>query len=275
MKVHKFTVTFTRNPSQPITQNVSKSLRDHLVSYSGITPVQQYSTQNNDAYESYTLNGGQEQLAFYNMYGQCILGAIENGHTPFVRPGTYDFFMKYSAFSIPGSRTTYFVADDNNNILGIKADAGGWIFFYRDTDGVRIAFQDATADNYANYIGNRMGGILVGHSGSVIKGGEYIFSGYAQCPPFNIETQISPGNGKILKFATLQSDQRMGYNVEREYPISMYDGDQAWTPRNVDITASTLFIRNKKIQIDGQKYIHLGGFAWIPYTTITETNITV
>ena len=290
MKVHKFTVTFTAYPTRTAVQNIIRMLRDRLVSYNGITPISEYSLQNNRIYESYTLAGGQEQLAiFYNDTNKAVIGAIEQGHTPFEWPGTNDCFMQFNVdVQSNPSRTTYFIADDNNNIIGIQTDYGGWIFFYRDSDGVRIAFQDTsrTNDSYQNYIGNRIynGGVygFIGfgqYYGSVIKAGEYVFSGYAQYLPFAMGRGDYSGlkTGKVLKFTTLQSDERMGYKIEREYPVSIYDGDQAYTPQNMDRMsgAGSLSLTHKKIQIDGQKYIHLGGLAWIPYDTITEINITI
>ena len=29
----------------------------------------------------------------------------------------------------------------------------------------------------------------------------------------------------------------------------------------------------KKVQVDGKNYMHIGGAAWMPYDTITETTI--
>ena len=232
MVIHKLVVTNSGSQGRQAPYYVNVAVRDFWKSLSGVRTIQ---TVGNN-YESYNITGGNdEQLATYFLSNTYCFGAIINNHET-------------------SSLAVYFF-EDNNQIVGLKGDLGGWIFFYRDEDGLRVSFQSAYNEIYSRNLVNKITAGTEQWCGTINLAGQYTFEGYPQSVPLPV-TQTPLPSGKILKYPTVESDPRFSVCRYRDYPVTMYDGIVSYSPQN---RRSAQYDDYKKIRIDDKTYMHVGG----------------
>ena len=108
--------------------------------------------------------------------------------------------------------------------------------------------------------------------GTVILGGEYELSGRLVTTVWGASvaggTYKTP-TGKALIYPVFQNDRANRASVLREYPVGIKCDD-------LGVTGTyNVAPKFKKIQIDSQKYIHVGDHYWMPYDTYSESVINV
>ena len=267
MVIHKLVVTNSGAQGSRAPYYVNVAVRDFWKSLSGVRTIQ---TVGNN-YESYNITGGNdEQLAAYFLSNTYCFGAIINNHETNMRPDTYDVLTGPNGLNGRSSLAVYFFVD-NNQVVGLKGDLGGWIFFYRDDDGLRVSFQSAYNEIYSRNLVNKITAGAAQWCGTINLAGQYTFEGYPQSVPLPV-TQTPLPSGKILKYPTVESDPRFSVCRYRDYPVTMYDGIVSYSPQN---RRSAQYDDYKKIRIDDKTYMHVGGLSWVQYDSIVVHNVTV
>lgn len=275
MKAYCISITSTRTGSSGsiVARNkglFAKKIAEIISRFNGISIVEQAAIGTNGVYRSFDFGNGEGFALYFNgTYSYPVLiGAIEDGHTISTEPSTKTVCHEslYTTFQC----NFWAFADDNNKLVGLWFETGGWMFFYYEEDGsVKVAFQGKNKiDNSTSYIlyGDILNGEEQKHYGTTITLADYVSAGVLICTG---EEAYIPPTGKMIKWSGIQLDKMFNAEKARSYPAMMFGKNMA---SNTD--AST-YATLQKIQIGTQKYVHVGGFCWMPYDTLEYEDYSV
>lgn len=250
---------------------------------------------NNDAlpynvYSSLNFSGGDmEECVFKwstdSQSAYVLFGAVKDGHTVYTEPDTYTRLSEYSHTGSGGNyawNDLYLIVKDGQ-LIGMNCHNAfngsdwyrdsGFILFYYDDDGLRVAFEGGVG---SSYVSPTCGDLKAfddtnnRSSGSIILAGEYELSGRIPYRILNITaTGYKTKAGKALIYPVYCNDVANRIDKHLEYPVGIKCDDLSISG------AYNIAPSYQKIQIEGQKYIHIGDQFWMPYDTYTETTINV
>lgn len=229
----------------------------------------------------YGLEAGKDQIVFYaNLQSPSYnFGLCEDGYNPIYSPGSIRTPYVYWPMmpSTPGdwSVSDFAVAVKDGKVIGFSQRVTGFTFFHYTDDGVIADRQWECTSNFGQQwtasTGQHIGsGIACGDCIRVKPGQDpivWIGTSYGNVITANVSNYNLP-TGKILKYESVIWDQIAAViGSEKDYPVQMTGAGVIVEPKN--------YPSYKTIQIDTQKYIHMGANCWLPYDSIVEHSETV
>ena len=213
-------------------------------------------------------------------------GVCKDGHTEYTNPDTFVRLSQYSHMDPSGTNLVndlYLIVKDGRLVyIACKymlpddsyVLSSGGIFLFYDDDGLRVGFQGGGGNSSSMIYGDLKAYDDTNNRplGTVILGGEYELSGRLVTTVWGASvaggTYKTP-TGKALIYPVFQNDRANRASVLREYPVGIKCDD-------LGVTGTyNVAPKFKKIQIDSQKYIHVGDHYWMPYDTYSESVINV
>ena len=291
MKIYKCIFDATSFPAanrQVAATKIMKKIAEVFSSFNNVRLVNsQEGTQYGFIY-TYNLSGGSaEEFTFASSeYPERYIGTIVNVYSNYTTPNNFRTPSNYAYYRYGRSineynyNEWYFIADDNEKLIGMFHVVQGFILFYYGENGLEVMWQKdcdypdwnpgqgsthIVTSFYTGGSGNvNIRGVEISQPDTIIHPGEnyrtvgYNFETISQ----NIDNYTYP-TGKMIKHPTIKFDSMAYVDGEMPYPTKLFgNGMIVNNPQN----CPTL----KKIQVDGKNYIHIGGTNWIEYSSITE-----
>ena len=219
-------------------------------------------------------------------------GLCENGYEPDLTSSSYIFPPKAYYANWPMHEDVlsyhdfYFFIQDNSKLICFSDPIAGYMVFKHDEDGLRTYCQRTVQipDWYNN--GNGLTQIMSPIYDSVFsdflmlndnEDGECVYLGGCKNLASVSNTNHALPSNKLIKYSKILCDKFHAVEQEvTDYPENMagnlllngYSG-------NVVIGQGDLSASYKKVTVNGQNYMHIGGASWLPYDSISETTIPV
>ena len=282
--IHKYTVTSTDVTAPRV--DIHKRFSEIFGSMPGVV-VNKPLIQDGNAFAIvYGLEPGKGQVVFYAMGNlqtpTCYFGLCSNSYVPRIisgslySPETYWFMMP----STIGDETVsdMAIAVKDNKVIGLSQRVSGFVLFHHTEDGVIADRQLECISNFGQqwtvHTGvNFNGGGISGSCGDCIRekpgltAMKFEGTSYGNVITANVSNYNLP-TGKILKYESVIWDSLGGVKgVVKDYPVQMTGAGVVVDPKS--------YPSYKTIQIDTQKYIHMGANCWLPYDSIVEHSETV
>lgn len=268
----------------------AQTLREIAAYCTSISGLQiDYDSDPKHVYSSLNLSGGDIEELVYTwrsdvMGAMVLFGAVRDGHTMYDPPDTYVEFTQYSHTGTGDDRAfndLYLIVQDGQ-LIGMSCKMGiagstwywdsGFILFYYTDDGLHVAFQGGNASYVSPIYGDLKAFDDTNNrpAGSIIFAGDYELVGRLSNRTLNYTGYglKTPAN-KALMYQIYQMDIANKIDKLVEYPVGIKCNDL-----NITGLGSTP-PSYQKIQIDWQKYMHIGEGYWMPYDTYSESFIEV
>jgi len=294
--VRKVTITTTETHQIWSKEKIMKRLATYMATLPGCSISTPMVTDGHRFYVNLNLNGGSKDQFSLVVLGSttsptCRMGLCEDGYVPDLTRDRQTSYPNFSSFftniheNVYDHHDFYFFISDSKLICFsdpvhpymIFTHDGSLKTFYQIQTAIAGWYDSSSAapntlsvvrNSYTGGVDSDFSDVLIRHSASGAC--EDVGGCRDTCALGN---NYNMPSDKLLKFSKIELDNNFKIVSEiTGYPVNM-TGDLLLTYSGFGYGDGNIGATYKKIQVDGKNYIHIGGAAWMPYDSITETTI--
>ena len=290
--VRKVTITTTETHQTWSREKIMKRLATYMATLPGCSISHPLTTDDHRFVVILNLNGGQTDQFILGMFGSnssptAYEGLCENGYDPDITSTSYNNRPKFCYnFTLMKQNVVdyhdfYFFISDNK-LICFSDPLAGFMVFKHEAEGLKTFYQTRTIVPDWTSTGGTGGGSIMATGISTDHTFDLVVMNKTSgaCGQVGISrntcligTSYHMPSNKLLKYSKIESDIRWAVESEvSDYPVNMA-GDLLLTYSGFSYGEADVGATYKKVQVDGKNYMHIGGAAWMPYDTITETTI--